>query len=89
MESFDSLVISLYDSEANKGLFKKELSKMLDIPMLCIGDVWLESEMVNTVVKQYLYVRVLDEVKKENLMKVPFSFICEGCLVFEVGDVIL
>ena len=40
MENFDRLVISLLDSEAMIGCFKKELANELDIPVEKITKVW-------------------------------------------------
>lgn len=90
MESFDSLVISLLDSDANKGLFIGEICEVLNIPKVCIGDVWLKSKITNGVVSQEVCVSFIDaEIKKENLVKLPFKHIYENCIVFEVGDTIL
>ena len=88
MENFDKLVITLLDSNAMIGCFKKELGKALNIPTVCIGDVWLESEMTNTVITQVIKVALIDaRIDKELLMKLPFKYIYENCIVFEVGDV--
>lgn len=90
MEYFDNLVISLLDSDANKGLFIGELCQILNIPKLCIGNIWLETELVNGVVSQELWVSLMDaSIKKEDLMRLPFKEIYDNCLVFEVGDTIL
>ena len=90
MENFESLVISLLDSDAMKGVFKKELAKILNIPVVCINDVWLETNLVDGVAVQEVYVAFIDvEIKKEDLMKLPFKCIYENCIVFEVGDTIL
>lgn len=90
MEHFDSLVISLLDSDANKGLFIGELCKILDIPKICIANVWLETELINNVVTQELWVSLQDaNIKKEKLMKLPFKEIYDNCIIFEVGDTIL
>ena len=86
---FDSLIISLLDSDAQKGLFKKELAEKLDIPLICLGEIWIESVVNNGVVHQYLYVQFFDEIYKKNLMKLDFAFIEDSCIVFEVGDTIL
>ena len=52
MDNFENLVISLLDSDAMKGVFKKELSRLLNIPVLCIGDIWLETTLTNGVASQ-------------------------------------
>ena len=90
MENFDSLVISLLDSDAMKGCFMKELGRILNVPMVCISDMWLETEMNGGVASQVLKVAFIDaEIKKDDLMKLPFKSIYENCIVFEVGDKIL
>jgi len=90
MENFDRLVISLLDSNAMKGCFMKELAKLLNIPVVCISDIWLETELINGVASQVLKVALVDaEISKEDLMKLPFKSIYENCIVFEVGDSIL
>ena len=90
MENFEQLVISLLDSDAMKGCFKKELSKILNVPLICITDVWLETSMVDTVVTQEVYVSFVDaKINKDQLMELPFKSIYENCIVFEVGDTIL
>lgn len=86
---FDSLVISLLDSDAQKGIFKKDLAKKLDIPLICLGEIWIESVINNGVVHQFLYVQFSDKIHKENLMKLDFAFINDNCIVFEIGDTIL
>lgn len=90
MENFDSLVISLFDSDAMKGCFKKELGKLLNVPVVCISDIWLETELIDGVVSQEVWVSFIDtKIKKEDLIKLPFKHIYENCIVFEVGDTIL
>lgn len=89
LESFDSLVISLLDVSANMALFKKELSMKLDIPLVCIGDPQLKNEVVNGMVKQYIYVRLCDKVELGKLLNLGFDYFHDGCIVFEVGDVML
>ena len=90
MENFDSLVISLLDSDAMKGCFKKELGRILNVPVDCITDIWLETKLVDGVASQVLKVSFIDvEIKKEDLMKLPFKSIYETCIVFEIGDVVL
>lgn len=90
MESFDSLVISLLDSDAMKGCFKKELAKALNISVDCISDVWLETELVNGVASQELHVALIDaKITKKDLMDLPFKAIYENVIIFEVGDIIL
>ncbi|WP_458456494.1 hypothetical protein [Methanobrevibacter sp.] len=90
MENFDRLVISLLDSDAMKGCFKKELSLILNIPMNSIDDIWLESELVDGVVCQILKVSFNNvEINKESLFKLPFKSIYMNTLIFEVGDMFL
>ena len=90
MENFDSLVISLFDSDAMKGCFKKELSRLLNVPVVCITDIWLETNLIDGVVNQEVSVAFVDaEIKKEDLIKLPFKHIYENCIVFDVGDTIL
>lgn len=90
MDSFENLVISLLDSDAMKGCFKKEIARVLNLPIICITDVWLNTKLVNGVVTQEVYVSFVDaEIMKEDLMKLPFKYIYENCIVFDVGDTIL
>ena len=90
MENFDSLVISLIDSDAMKGCFRKELSKELGIPVKNITDVWLETSLTGGVVTQVLKVAFIDvEISKDKLMGLPFKSIYENTLIFEVGDIFL
>ena len=90
MESFDSLVISLLDSDAMKGCFKKELGKALNIDVSCISDVWLETELIDGVVTQELHVSFIDaKIDKSNLLDLPFKAIYENTIIFEVGDIFL
>lgn len=90
MDSFDSLIISLLDSDAMKGVFIKELAKMLNLPVICIPEVWMETELTGGVATQYLVVAFVDaKIKKEDLMKLPFHSIYENTIRFEVGDTIL
>ena len=90
MEDFDKLVISLLDSEAVKGCFKRELAKELHIPVSSIGDVWLESDVIDGLVTQVIKVAFIDvEISKERLMKLNFKSIYENTIVFEVGDILL
>lgn len=90
MESFDSLIISLLDSDAMKGCFKKELGKMLNVPVECITDIWLQTTLTDGVASQEVFVAFIGaEIKKMDLMKLPFKYIYENCIVFEVGDKIL
>ena len=90
MESFDSLVISLLDSDAMKGCFKKELGKALNIPVVCISDIWLETELINGVASQELHVALIDaKISKKDLMDLPFKAIYENVIIFEVGDIFL
>lgn len=90
MESFDNLIISLLDSDAMKGCFKKEISNILNIPIICITDIWLETTLVNGVAIQELKVAFVDaKISKEDLLELPFKYIYENCIVFDVGDVML
>lgn len=90
MENLERLIISLIDSDAMKGCFKKEIAKILEIPPSTITDVWLETNLIDGVASQVLKIALVNiEVKKENLMKLPFRGIYENCIVIEVGDSIL
>ena len=78
------------DSDAMKGCFKKELGKALNVPLICITDVWLETTLVDGVAMQELKVAFVDaKISKEDLMKLPFKYLYENCIVFDVGDVML
>lgn len=90
MEEFDRLVISLWDSEAIKGCFKKELAKTLNIPVSKIKEIWLDTELIDGVAEQTLVVSFIDvEIRKEKLMKLPFMSIYENTIRFKVGDTLL
>ncbi len=90
MENFDQLIISLLDSDAMKGCFKKELGKLLKVPANSISDVWLQTNLIDGVATQELYVAFVDvKINKKDLLKLPFKYIYENCIVFEVGDTIL
>ena len=90
MEEFDNLVISLLDSEAMKGCFKRELAKELQIPISSINEVWLESDTIDGLVQQVLKVSFINvEISKEKLMNLPFKSIYENTIIFEVGDILL
>ena len=90
MENFDRLVISLLDSDAMKGCFKKELAKALNLPIVCIKDIWLETTLVNGVAIQEVVVSFIDaEIKREKLLELNFKSIYENTIRFEVGDVFL
>ena len=90
MESFDRLVISLLDTNAIKGCYKKELAKALNVPVSTITDVWLETELIDGVATQMLKVSFVDaKIDKKHLMDLNFKYIYENCIVFEVGDVFL
>lgn len=90
MDNFDSLIVSLLDSDAMKGCFKKELCRVLDIPIQHITDIWLETTVTDSIASQVLKVAFIDiEIKKEKLMDLPFKSIYENCIVFEVGDTVL
>lgn len=90
MEEFDRLVISLLDSEAIKGCFKKELAEKLNISVKNITGVWLETDLVDGVATQTLVVAFVNvKISKERLMKLPFKSIYENTIRFEVGDILL
>lgn len=90
MENFDNLVISLLDSNVMKGAFIKEVAGILNIPMSCICDVSLETELIEGMATQIIIIEVIDvEIKKENLMDLPFKSIYENTIRFEVGDIFL
>jgi len=90
MENFDNLIISLIDSDAMKGCFMKELGRILDIPIVCISDIWLEHKQNKGVVTTELRVSFIDaEIRKEKLMDLPFKAIYENVIIFEVGDTVL
>ena len=90
MEEFDRLVSSLLDSNAVIGCFKKELAKALNIPVDCISDVWLETEVTDGVITQMIKVAFIDaEINKKDLMKLQFKSIYENTIIFEVGDIVL
>ena len=90
MEDFDRLVVSLIDSEAMKGCFKKELAKSLHIPINSIKEVWLESDVIDGLVSQVVKVSFIGvEISKERLMELPFKSIYENTIIFEVGDILL
>ena len=85
----DNLVISFLDLEANKGLFKRELSNKLGLLPSDIGDIWFESEY-DGIMHQYIKVSIYYGLSKKELMKIDFDYIDkDGNLVFEVGDIIL
>lgn len=87
MESFDKLIISLMDSEIMKGFFKREIGNILNVPLTCISDVWLETTLTNGIATQTIHVAFVDvEISKEDLMKLPFKSIYENTIIFEVGD---
>jgi hypothetical protein len=84
----DNLVISFLDVEANKGVFRRELAKILKILPSDI-DVWFESEYTGTM-HQYIVVKIRERLSKDDLDKLDFDFIDEdGFLVWEVGDIVL
>lgn len=90
MENFDNLIISLLDSDAMKGVFKKELCETLNIPLVYVSDIWLETTLINNIASQELYVKINDvDIDKDKLMNLPFKSIYNDCIVFEVGDSIL
>ena len=86
----DSLVISLLDSNATVGCFKKDLSDKLGIPKEYIIDVWLENDLVDGLVSQTINVSFVDvEISKSNLMDLDFKSICGNTIIFEVGDIFI
>ena len=89
LESFDGLVTSLVDLDAQMGIFKKELGRKLGLPLDCIGDPFLKSEMVNGVVRQYVYVELSDKVEMGKLLNIGLDYFHDGYIVFEVGDIVL
>jgi hypothetical protein len=89
LEYLDNLIVSLIDVEANKGLFKRELARKLDVPVELIQDPFIESEQINGVVKQYLYVGLAHKVPISNLLKLDIDYFDNGFLVFDIGDVVL
>lgn len=89
LENLDSLITALIDLDAQMGLFKKELSRKLDIPLVCIGNPFLESEIINGVVKQYVYVPLSDKVAMGKLLSLGFDYFHDGFIVFEIGDIVL
>ena len=90
MENFDKLVISLLDSEAMIGCFKKELAKALDVPVKNITGVWMETDVVNGVAHQIVKASFVNaEISKNKLLELPFKSIYENTIIFEVGDILL
>ena len=90
MDSLDSLIISLLDSNVMKGAFIKELAEILNTSPNNIIDVSLHVESVEGVITQMLKVELYEvELKKENLMQLPFKSIYENIIIFEVGDTFL
>lgn len=90
MDSFDSLVISLLDSNAMIGCFKKELANALNIPVVCIKEVWLETNLIDGVASQEIHVSFIDaEISKKALSDLKFKSIYENTIIFEVGDIFL
>lgn len=86
----DNLVISLLDSDAMIGCFKKELSDKLNIPIDTITEVWLENTLINGVVNQNIHVAFIDaEISKDKLDKLDYKSIYENTIIFEVGDILL
>lgn len=90
MNNLERLIISLIESDAMKGCFKKEIANILEIDPTDISDIWLETSLISGVATQVLKIATIDvEIKKENLMKLPFRGIYENCIVMEVGDKVL
>lgn len=86
--NLDNLVVSFLDLEANKGIFRRELAKELNILPSDI-DISFESEYTGTV-HQYVVVKINERLSKEDLDKLDFDFINScGELVWEVGDIVL
>ena len=90
MDNFDSLVVSLLDSDALKGCFKKELSEALHIPVTSIDDVWLQTDLIDNIATQTIHVSFNNvEIRRDYLMDLDFKSIYENTIIFEVGDIIL
>lgn len=89
LESFDELITALIDVEGYLGQFKRDLSRKLDIPLVCIQDPFIETEMVNGVARRYLYVGLNDKVEMGKLLNLGFDYFHEGFIVFELGDVMI
>ena len=89
LESYDELITALIDVQGYMGQFKRELSKKLDIPLVCIQDPFIETEMVNGVARQYLYVGLSDKVPMGKLLNLGFDYLHDGFIVFEIGDIVL
>ncbi len=89
LESYDELITALIDVQGYMGQFKRELSKKLDIPLVCIQDPFIETEMVNGVARQYLYVGLSDKVPMGKLLNLGFDYFHDGFMVFEIGDIVL
>ena len=89
LESFDNLIISMIDAEANIGVFKNELATKLGISVSDIEDPFVKHEVVNGVVKQYLYVGLSDKVSMGKMLNLGFDYFDGGCIVFEIGDSII
>ena len=87
--SLEQLIISLIDVEANKGLYKKELANQLGLVPSEINDIWIESEYVNGLISQYLYISFDGRIKKEVMDKFDYAFIDGYSIAIEVGDIIL
>lgn len=84
----DKLVISFLDLEANKGLFRKDLARKLNILPSDI-EVSFGTEYTG-VVHQYIQVDINETLSKDDLDKIDFDYIDNnGNLIFEVGDVML
>lgn len=90
MENIDSLIISLLDSDAMKGCFKKTLSEQLDIEPSKIKEIWIETNLIDGMARQMLYVSFIDAtIRKDKLLDLPFEYIYENCIVFKIGDTII
>jgi hypothetical protein len=89
MDTLDNLFVAFLDMEANKGLFRKELAKLLGLSPHSIGEPFMETELTNGVVKQYILVGIDAKLSQEDIEKIPFDYIEDGYYVFEVGDTVL
>lgn len=89
LESYDNLVTALIDVQGYIGQFKRELSQKMNIPLSCIHDPFIETELVNGVARQYLYVGIDDKVPIGKLLNLDIEYFDEGFLVFEIGDILL
>ena len=76
MENFDNLVISLIDADANKGLFISELCRILNLPKICVGEIYLNTKLNNGVITQEVCVEMINAEIKKGLEDAGFK--CYG-----------